>query len=547
VSDSLDALGLIASASRPALPGGVPQHTAEVIDRIVAADPEREALVGRSGRFTFAALDRAANRAAHALAALGVVAGARVAACLPNDVQLPILFLATQRLGALWVGVNRLLAPPEKAYLLRDSGAYVYLTLASLAGEIEGQRDLPELAHVIRVAPGAADCAWAARVAAASEARPAVALDPFAPAAIAYTSGTTGFPKGAVHSAHNLLLPGTVSHLTGRVPEGTRQGAVLPLTILNLVVLEVLAPWIDGRCVVAIDRTDPLGLAGWIRSERVGAFSGVPTIFHDLLTHPEVKAAELASLVAPGVGGSDVPPEVVRLYRERFGRGVGIGYGMTEAPTAVTWSDGSVPSGPGLCGKPLPQVEIEILDEAGRVLLPGEIGEITVRPARSGPFASVYTPMLGYWRKPDATRQALRNGRYHTGDLGMLAEDGNLYIRGRRNELILRGGANVYPAEVERALQEHADVEFAAVFGIPDERLGERVVAVVQPKPGREAPPEDALRAFCAERIARYKVPDRIASVATLPRNAMGKILKRDLAGTFVKLSTSSLQDEPTA
>jgi acyl-CoA synthetase (AMP-forming)/AMP-acid ligase II len=533
VPDSLAALGLVPPALRLPLPGGGPQSAAEVIDRIVAATPGREALVGRNGRFSYAELDRAANRAANALAALGVAPGARVAVCLPNDVHLPILFLATQRLGALWVGVNRLLAPPEKAHLLRDSGAHVYVTLASLADEIAAQAELPELAHVIGVSPGAGDCAWAARCAAASEARPDVANDPFAPAAIAYTSGTTGLPKGAVHSAHNLLLPGTISHLTRRVPEGTRQGAVLPLTILNLIVLEVLAPWIDGRTVVAIDRTDPLGLAGWIRSERVGAFSGVPTIFHDLLTHPEVKAADLASLVAPGVGGSDVPPELVRLYRERFGRGVGIGYGMTEAPTAVTWSDGSVPPGPGLCGKPLPQVEVEIVGDAGRALPAGEVGEITVRAARSGPYAGVYTPMLGYWRKPEATQQALRDGRYHTGDLGELGADGNLYIRGRRGELILRGGANVYPAEVERALQEHADVEFAAVFGVADERLGERVVAVVQPKPGRAAPAEDALRAFCAERIARYKLPDRIASVAALPRNAMGKILKRELRRLF--------------
>ncbi len=529
----LAALGLVSPAARPPLPGGGPQSTAEAIDRVVAKDPGREALVGRSGRFTYAELDRAANRAANALAALGVEPGLRVAVCLPNDVHLPILFLATQRLGALWVGVNRLLAPPEKAYLLRDSGAHVVVTLAALAGEIEGQPDLPELAHVVSISPGAADCAWAVRCAAASEARPQRASDPFAPAAIAYTSGTTGLPKGAVHSAHNLLLPGTLSQLTRRVPEGTRQGAVLPLTILNLIVLEVLAPWIDGRSVVAIDRTDPVGLAEWIRSEHVGAFSGVPTIFHDLLTHPEVKAADLASLVAPGVGGSDVPPEVVRLYRERFDRPVGIGYGMTEAPTAVTWSDGSVPSAPGLCGKALPQVEIEIMDESSRVLPAGEIGEITVRPARGGPYAGVYTPMLGYWRKPEATAEALRDGRYHTGDLGFVAEDGNLYIRGRRNELILRGGANVYPAEVERALQEHPDVEFAAVFGIPDERLGERVVAVVQPKPGRIAPPEAVLRAFCSERIARYKVPDRIASTALLPRNAMGKIVKRELRGLF--------------
>ena len=133
-----------------------------------------------------------------------------------------------------------------------------------------------------------------------------------------------------------------------------------------------------------------------------------------------MKAADLASLVAPGVGGSDVPPEVVRLYRERFGRGVGIGYGMTEAPTAVTWSDGSVPAGPGLCGKAAAAGRDRDRGRSGPASLPaGEIGEITVRPARSGPYAGVYTPMLGYWRKPEATAEALRDGRYHTGDLGL--------------------------------------------------------------------------------------------------------------------------------
>jgi acyl-CoA synthetase (AMP-forming)/AMP-acid ligase II len=180
-----------------------------------------------------------------------------------------------------------------------------------------------------------------------------------------------------------------------------------------------------------------------------------------------------------------------------------------------------------------PVAAIEIVDEAGRALAPGEIGEITVRPARGGAYPGVYTPMLGYWRKPEATREALRAGRYHTGDLGFVSPDGNLYIRGRRNELILRGGANVYPAEVERALLEHPDLEGAAVLGLADERLGERVVAVVQPKAGRAAPPEDALRAFCAERVARYKVPERIASLATLPRNAMGKVMKRELRRCF--------------
>jgi acyl-CoA synthetase (AMP-forming)/AMP-acid ligase II len=181
----------------------------------------------------------------------------------------------------------------------------------------------------------------------------------------------------------------------------------------------------------------------------------------------------------------------------------------------------------------VPQLEIEIVAESGQVLPVGAVGEITLRAARSGPFAGVYTPMLGYWRRPDATREALRDGRYHTGDLGCFAEDGNLYIRGRRNELILRGGANVYPAEVERVLEDHPGVACAAVFGIPDERLGERVVAVVQAADGVAAPAEAELRAFCAERLARYKLPDRILGFAALPRNAMGKVRKRELRDLF--------------
>jgi acyl-CoA synthetase (AMP-forming)/AMP-acid ligase II len=205
---------------------------------------------------------------------------------------------------------------------------------------------------------------------------------------------------------------------------------------------------------------------------------------------------------------------------------------MTEAPTAVTWTDGSVPTGPGLCGMPIPQVEIEICDESGAVLPSGEIGEICVRPTRKGEFAGVYTPMLGYWGQPEASAKALAAGRYHTGDLGFLESDGNLYIRGRRNELILRGGANVYPAEIERVLGLHSDVEAAAVLGIPDARLGERVAAVVQRSAGSSLT-EEALKAHVGRELARYKVPEFIRFVDAMPRNAMNKIIKPKLRPLF--------------
>jgi acyl-CoA synthetase (AMP-forming)/AMP-acid ligase II len=400
--------------------------------------------------------------------------------------------------------------------------------------EIDSERSaLPDLERVVEVDPEREDAAWGALLRDSGDpGRPAVEIDPFAPAAIAYTSGTTGFPKGAVHSQHNLLLPGAVARLTGSYGPELRQGVLLPLTILNLVVLAPLLAFYDRSCCVCIDRVDPEGIADWVRDERVGHFAAVPTIYHDLLTHPGVRREDLASLMRPEVGGAECPEELRSLYRERFGAEVTIGYGMTEAPTAVARSDGKRAPQPGLCGVALPHLELRIRDEAGADLPTGEVGEICVGPARSGPFAGVYTPMLGYWNRPEETAAALRDGLYASGDLGFLDDDGNLFIRGRRNELILRGGANVYPAEVERVLRLHPAVADCAVLGRPDPRLGERVVAAVEPASGARVEPEE-LRQHCARELARYKVPDQFAAVETLPRNAMGKVVKRDLEALF--------------
>ena len=500
----LDAHGLLAATARPEIPHGAPQSVAAVLDRGRREHPDREALVGRSGRATYAELDQLANRMANGLVVMGVQPGDRVGASLPNDSPIVVAFLACMRIGAIWVGINRALAPPERQYLLDDAGVSILL---------EPEGDWLELLEA-----GDAD-------------PPGVEIDPFAPAAIAYTSGTTGFPKGAVHSQHNLLLPGAVSRARGQYGEDDRFGVMLPLTLLNLVALGPLLAYQCGGTCVAIDRVDAPGLAAWIRDERVTAFASVPAILHDLLTHPDVRADDLTTLRTPGVGGADCPEGFRALYRERYGTEVTLGYGLTEAPTAVTMTRPDEAPVPNSSGRALPHVRVVALDDDGNELPAGAIGELCIEPARKGPFAGVYTPMLGYWNQPGATATALRDGVLHTGDLGYVDEHGEVFVADRRNDLIIRGGANVYPAEVERVLHEDPRVAACAVIGKPDQRLGERVVAVVQPSAGA-AIAADELRVLCAANLAAYKVPELFLVLPdgeALERTPMGKIKKAPL------------------
>lgn len=521
--------GIQASATRLPLPGGGPQTIGDVLDAQLARDPTRLALVGRGGRLTYAELDAATDRTAREFYNAGIKRYDRIAACLPNDTGIVIALLACARLGAIWVGVNRPLAAPEKAFILGDSGASLYLTDGEGAGEIGPLlQDLPGLS----VAQFGTPVTDGGVQQGDPEPYPRPELDPFEPAAIAYTSGTTGRPKGAVHSHHNILLPGAIAVAEGRFGPDCHQGVMLPLTILNLMVLAPMTAFQDGAACVCIDSMKPQDIARWVADEKVGHFASVPTVVQDLLTSAEVDPASLATLGHPDIGGAGIAESFQRLYKERFGKHMTVAYGMTEAPTIVTKTSPDQAPEEELCGRAVAQLEVLVVDDNDQPLPAGDIGEICVRPATTGPYAGVYTTMLGYWHRPDATAEALANGMYHSGDLGYLDDDGQLFIRGRQKELIIRGGANVYPAEVERVLVTDARVSDAAVLGIDDERLGQRVVAVVQAT-SDDAELEESLRALCQEQLARYKVPDRILAVSELPRNAMNKVIKPELVGLF--------------
>jgi acyl-CoA synthetase (AMP-forming)/AMP-acid ligase II len=523
----LAAHGLIPPDRPPRDPAG-PGTVGQLLGDLDAASG-RDVLIGRQARFTAGELKKAVDRATAALQALGIGPGDRVAVSLPNDADIVITFLATIQAGALWVGINRSLATPEKTYLVADSESALLLAEPDTAESMRAQRaDLPELRRVLGIDPDEPGDDWREALGDAPEIPRPVTVDPLDPAAIAYTSGTTGFPKGAVHTQHNLLLPGTVTQRRDQYPKGGVLGVPLPLTVLNLIVLGPLVTLQNDMTLVAMDRIDAVGMAEWIQAEQITTFAAVPAMVHDLLNHPEVSDQMLASLDGIGVGGADMPDAFRRLYADRFGRSVGTGYGLTEAPTAVTLEDPEETPVPGTCGKALPQVCIHILDDRGGACAPGEVGEVCVGPATDGPFIDCYRPMLGYWNQPEASREALAGGLLHTGDLGTLDDEGHLFIKDRKHDLIIRGGANVYPAEVERALHEDPGVAACAVIGLPDDRLGERVAAFVQVVDGADLD-ETGLRSGCEQRLAVYKVPDTIRFVDDFDRTPMGKIRKTTL------------------
>lgn len=538
----LDDHGLVADKRRLHIPDSA-QTVDEVITAGVRSHPDREALVGRNGRYTYAALDAEVTRVAAFLASLGVRAGDRVAASLPNRPDIVVAFFATMRVGALWVGINRRLAPPEKAFILQDSGTSVLLADSESARSLSSRS--PGVAgslEVVEVADDEAACAWSRRVTDATSS-PATAppggMDPFAPAAIAYTSGTTGIPKGAVHSQHNLVLVGAANARLNLWRRDARQGSVLALTILNAMTLGPLLVFQLGGTSICIDRTDPVGLADWIEREGVQSFSGVPPIVYDLLSNPDVRPAQLRSLTNVGIGGQALPSELGTAYHRRVGGYICASYGLTEAPAVVTTQTPDGSASPGSSGRALPHLRVSIRNEAGDELSAGDVGEICIAPAKDGPWAGVYGPFLGYWHRPDATRAALAGGVLHSGDLGYLDASGELFVTGRTSDMIIRGGANVYPAEIERVLTGHPLVAAAVVLGKADSRLGERVVAFVELNQGQAAGPAgevtppivtaESLRAMCATELARYKVPDEIHFVDHFERNAMGKVVKTHL------------------
>ncbi|MEY2570993.1 MAG: hypothetical protein QOE63_1343 [Acidimicrobiaceae bacterium] len=498
-----------------------------VLDPVLERDPEREALVGSDRRLSYAELDAAADRVAGALFELGVREDDVVAVSLPNETDVVVSFHAAMRLGAVWLGVNRNLAVPEKQFILADADAVVVIADGDVAAGLAA-REIPGPFVVASDARGGAP--WQEMVAAAgSYPRARRQLDDTA--GIAYTSGTTGRPKGVAHSHRNLLLPGAVLAESRGYGPSLRRGDCAAMTILNLQVTSTLLAAQAGGTQVVMDRVDAAGIASWVREERITSWFGVPTMLHDLAASPDVDPADLESLEDVWTGGTYLAEPIRERFEARFGKRVFATYGLTEVPTVVTIEPRGADHRPGSSGQVLPHLVVEIRDDLGEVLPAGVVGEITMRAAAEGSWAGWYRPMLGYRGHSAAMVPPVQDGVLHTGDIGELDAAGNLLVRDRRTSLILRGGSNIYPAEVERVLLELPGVVGAAVVGVDDDRLGQRVAAAIEllPDAGIDAAQLDA---HCGRSLARYKVPERW-EFRPLPRNAMGKVVRPEVADWF--------------
>jgi steroid-24-oyl-CoA synthetase len=500
-----------------------------------AAFGEREYIVYEGRRLGFDAHLRAVASTARALEErYGVGPGDRVALLAANCPEWVIAFWAATSLGAVAVGLNGWWAGDEVLYGLSDAEPRVLIgdrrRLERIAGTdpgipvVEIERDFDSL---LRHAPDAA-----------LPGRPLAEDDP---ACILYTSGTTGRPRGAVSSHRAIvalvmlnLLNGTRAMLaaarSGAPPAPRRPPCALVTTpffhVSGLYTGAVMMLAVGARMVLRAGRFDAVDAMRLIEQEQVTTWGPMGTMAYRVAHHPERTRFDLSSIVQIGSGGSPMHPDLQAAIREAFPsarRSLGLGYGLTESGALATVCSGEeLLAHPDSVGRPLPTVELEIRSPEGRPLPEGEEGEIHIR----SPLV-----MLEYWRNPEATKEALLPGRWlRTGDVGRIV-DGRLYVNARARDLILRGGENVYPVEIEQRLEAHPDVQEAAVVGIDHPELGQEVKAVVVALPGRSPSPE-ALAAWVGETLAAFKVPTRFEiRREPLPRNATGKVLKHVLLG----------------
>ncbi len=495
-------------------------NVTEHVGRWAVAEPDRPAIVFEGRTISYRTLDRDAAALARSLAQAGVVPGDRVALYLPNTPEFALAYLATLRLGAIAVSVNAIFKSEEVKYILNDSAAKVVFTVADILGNVP-RADCPSVEHVVLCeGDGAGEplAHWIAR--GADTPAPVRSMKPDDPAALLYSSGTTGFPKGVTLSHRNVQtnIRATIAGCGFRAED--RFACFLPLFHVFAQNFIMNSCFEVGATLVVWRRFVPDVVLDGIERNGVTHFFAVPTIYIGLL-NADVPPARLVSVRYYFSAAATMPEEISRRWTEKYGKLVHEGYGLTESAPCAAYNHvtrhkfGSV-------GTAIDDFEIKIFDEADREVPTGEWGEIVIR----GPGV-----MLGYWNRPEDTAHALRSGWLHSGDIGRMDDEGYVYIVDRVKDMINVSGFKVWPAEVENYLYRIPGIREVAVYGVPDPAKGESVRIAIVPAEGATVTGDEVI-AWCRQNLAAYKVPARVDIVTALPKSATGKILKRVLRET---------------
>ncbi len=501
---------------------------------------DRPYLIYGDERLTYADSHKLVNAAAAWLVAQGVKPGDRIAVAMRNFPEWMLIYWAAVSIGVAVVGMNAWWTAEEMAYGLSDSAPKVLFLDAERLARVKERPEMVAGMKLVgvRIPDAPANIIPWTDVAAHGGAMPDVSVDPDSDACIFYTSGTTGFPKGAqlthrgcVANLLNMQFAAASSALAMQRATGLEPPAVppVPVTLITTPLFHVTAnncgayaATAVGGALVLMYRWDAGEALRLIARERITGMSGVPVMARELINHPDFEKTDTSSLLALAGGGAQVPPDLVLKIESKVATArPGTGYGMTETCGIITSISGDFfVDKPDSAGPWMPNFEAKCVDDEGKTVGPGEIGELWVRGS---------SVIKGYINRPEATAASITDGWLHTGDVARIDENGFIYIVDRKKDMVLRGGENVYCAEVEATIYRHAAVAECCVFGVPDDRLGEEVGVAVVLKPG-ETLTDTALREHCAVIMAKHKVPRYIWFLnEPLPRNASGKFLKREL------------------
>ncbi len=490
-------------------------NLASLLSESAKRSPDAPAIRLGEVELTYGELDDRSARLATLLREKGVERGDRVGVMLPNVPEFPVAYYGVLRAGAIVVPMNVLLKQREIAFYLEDSGAKMLLAWHDFCDQA-GNGAAEAGAELVEVEPTTFATALAeneptAGLAATAEDDTAVIL---------YTSGTTGKPKGAELTHANLARNADVSsRTTSEIGAGDVVLGALPLFHSFGQTVAMNASLSVGACLTLVPKFDPSEALATMQRDGVTHFYGVPTMYGALLHHPERESFDTSSLRICITGGASMPVEVLRGFEEAFGAKVMEGYGLSETSPVACSNHPDRERKPGSIGTPIEGVEMQVVDEKDQPVAQGEVGEIVIRG---------HNIMKGYWQRPEATEEAMRGGWFHSGDMARTDEDGYFYIVDRKKDLIIRGGYNVYPREVEEVLYEHPKIREAAVVGVPHDEWGEEIGAAVVLMEGEELSPEE-ISAYVKDRIAAYKYPRLVWFLDELPKGPTGKILKREI------------------